>query len=107
MGHLALQSIAYESRLATRGAVPPSAPNCHSAKKGKARTARHYPHRAGHNRICFTYVDNYAHGLITAARALVPGSTAAGKFYIVTDAETHPFPEGYLNFWDTMDEAVR
>ena len=30
----------------------------------------------GKNRICFTHVDNYAHGLIIAERALKPGSRA-------------------------------
>jgi len=59
----------------------------------------------GQNRICFTYVDNYAHGLIIAERALVKGGAACGKFYIVTDGDTHPMKEGYLNFWDTLDEA--
>jgi len=61
----------------------------------------------GTNRICFTHVDNYAHGLIIAERALKPGAAALGKFYIVTDGASHPFPEGYLNFWDTIDEAAR
>merc|ERR1719291_717729 len=61
---------------------------------------------AGMNRICFTHVDNYAHGLIIAERALHPGSPALGKFYIVTDAETHPYKEGYLYFWKAMDEAI-
>lgn len=61
----------------------------------------------GKNRICFTHVDNYAHGLIIAERALVDmRSPAAGKFYIVTDAETHPHKEGYLIFWETLDEAA-
>lgn len=57
--------------------------------------------------MCFTHVDNYAHGLIIAERALKPGAAALGKFYIVTDGASHPFPEGYLNFWDTIDEAAR
>lgn len=60
----------------------------------------------GCNRICFTHVDNYAHGLIIAERALYCGSPALGGFYIVTDAETHPHKEGYLNFWDTIEEAA-
>ena len=60
----------------------------------------------GTNRICFTHVDNYAHGLIIAERALRPGSAALGQFYIVTDGATHPHPDGYLNFWDTIDEAA-
>jgi len=60
----------------------------------------------GRNRICFTHVDNYAHGLIIAERALTKGSAACGKFYIVTDGATHPHKEGYLYFWDVMDEAA-
>ena len=49
----------------------------------------------GKNKVCFTHVDNYAHGLIIAERALKPGSNVLGKFYIVTDGDTHPFSEGY------------
>ena len=56
-------------------------------------------------RICFTHVDNYAHGLIIAERALKPGSKALGGFYIVTDGESHPYREGYLYLWDAMEEA--
>jgi len=59
----------------------------------------------GRNRICFTHVDNYAHGLIIAERALKPGSKALGGFYIVTDGDTHPHREGFLYFWDVMEEA--
>lgn len=59
----------------------------------------------GRNRICFTHVDNYAHGLIIAERALHKGSKALGKFYIVTDGETHPHAEGYGYFWDVIEEA--
>merc|ERR1719331_900948 len=61
---------------------------------------------AGRNRICFTHVDNYAHGLIIAENALFKGSPALGKFYIVTDGATHPHPEGYLYFWDVLEEAA-
>ena len=61
----------------------------------------------GKNRICFTHVDNYCHGLIIAERALKPGSKAAGKFYIVTDGNTHPNGEQYLIFWEILDEAVK
>lgn len=62
----------------------------------------------GDNRICFTHVDNYAHGLILAERALTsPEAPAAGKFYIVTDGASHPDPRGCANFWDAMDEAGR
>ncbi len=61
---------------------------------------------AGTNRVCFTHVDNYAHGLIIAERALYKGSPALGKFYIVTDGDTHPAPEGYALFWRVVDDAV-
>ena len=37
----------------------------------------------GENRICFTYIDNYAHGLIIAEKALYPGSAALGRAEIV------------------------
>ena len=60
----------------------------------------------GRNRVCFTHVDNYAHGLIIAERALVPGGRALGKFYIVTDGNTHPDPRGFGLFWEVIDEAV-
>jgi nucleoside-diphosphate-sugar epimerase len=45
----------------------------------------------GKNRICFSHVDNYCHGLIIGERALYKGSPALGNFYIVTDGDTHPF----------------
>ncbi|KAG8460463.1 hypothetical protein KFE25_013113 [Diacronema lutheri] len=60
----------------------------------------------GLNRICFSHVDNYSHGLIIAERALRPGSAALGKFYIVTDGDTHPHPDGYALFWPELDRAV-
>ncbi|RHY22636.1 hypothetical protein DYB32_009448 [Aphanomyces invadans] len=60
----------------------------------------------GYNKVCFTHVDNYAHALIIGERALYPGSPALGKFYIATDGDTHPFPEGYTYFWKTVDEVV-
>ena len=60
----------------------------------------------GKNRICFTHVDNYAHGLILAERALTKGSNVLGSFYIVTDGATHPHPEGYLYFWDVIEHAA-
>merc|ERR1719238_860445 len=62
---------------------------------------------AGKNRICFTHVDNYCHGLIIAERTLKPGSRSAGKFYIVTDGKTHPNGEQYLVFWEILDEACK
>lgn len=61
----------------------------------------------GYNRICFTHVDNYCHGLIIAEKALYPDSPALGQFYIVTDGKTHPNGEQYLNFWKVLDEAVK
>ncbi|KAJ1631963.1 NAD(p)-dependent steroid dehydrogenase-like protein [Pavlovales sp. CCMP2436] len=60
----------------------------------------------GQNRICFSHVDNYAHGLIIAERVLYPGSPALGKFYIVTDGDSHPMKEGYALFWPELDRAV-
>lgn len=60
----------------------------------------------GLNRICFTHVDNYCHGLILAERALYKDSPVLGKFYIVTDGRTHPNGEQYLLFWKILDEAV-
>eukprot|EP00584_Thalassiosira_punctigera_P008101 CAMPEP_0172541186 /NCGR_PEP_ID=MMETSP1067-20121228/12033_1 /TAXON_ID=265564 ORGANISM="Thalassiosira punctigera, Strain Tpunct2005C2" /NCGR_SAMPLE_ID=MMETSP1067 /ASSEMBLY_ACC=CAM_ASM_000444 /LENGTH=406 /DNA_ID=CAMNT_0013327171 /DNA_START=39 /DNA_END=1259 /DNA_ORIENTATION=+ len=60
----------------------------------------------GYNRICFTHVDNYCHGLIISEKALYPDSPALGKFYIVTDGKTHPNGEQYLIFWKILDEAV-
>lgn len=60
----------------------------------------------GHNRICFSHVDNYCHGLILGEPALYPGSPALGKFYIVTDGATHPDPRGCVDFWVALDEIV-
>jgi nucleoside-diphosphate-sugar epimerase len=61
---------------------------------------------AGRNRICFTHVDNYAHGLIAAQRALTgPTAACAGRFFIVTDGATHPDPRGCVSLWDTLEEA--
>jgi len=60
---------------------------------------------SGENRICFTHVDNYAHALVIAERALYPGSRALGQFYIVTDGATHPSPEGHALLWRVIDEA--
>jgi len=73
-----------------------------AAMSGKLRVFGH-----GHNRICFTHVDNYCHGLIVAETSLYPGSPALGKFYIVTDGTTHPKGEQYLIFWEILDEAVK
>jgi len=60
----------------------------------------------GKNRVCFTHVDNYCHGLILGELALFPGSPALGKFYIVTDGDTHPYQAGYAHLWESLDEAV-
>jgi len=57
----------------------------------------------GLNRICFSHVDNYCHGLILGEAALYEGSPALGKFYIVTDGNTHPDPRGCCVFWREMD----
>eukprot|EP00415_Alexandrium_ostenfeldii_P000258 UN0258 len=60
----------------------------------------------GRNRVCFTHVDNYCHGLILGEKALYKGSPALAKFYICTDAATHTHPEGYCVFWEELDKAV-
>lgn len=60
----------------------------------------------GMNKVCFTHVDNYAHGLILGEQALYKGSPALGKFYIVTDGSTHTQPEGYGYFWKEIEKAV-
>lgn len=61
----------------------------------------------GMNRVCFTHVDNYCHGLICGEKALYKGSPALGKFYIVTDGRTHPSPRGYAHFWQVLDEPIK
>lgn len=53
---------------------------------------------SGKNKVSFTFVDNYCHGLIIAEEALYPGSPALGQFYIVTD-------DGYELFWEALDRA--
>lgn len=70
-----------------------------------AGTGRMRVFGAGENKICFTHVDNYCHGLILGAKALYPGSPALGKFYIVTDGSTHPHKEGYAKFYQSYDEV--
>jgi nucleoside-diphosphate-sugar epimerase len=52
----------------------------------------------GKNRIAFTHVDNYCHGLCLGARALYKGSPALGQFYICTDGD-------YQIFWDVISDA--
>jgi len=71
-----------------------------------AETGRLRVMGSGQNRICFTHVDNYCHGLILGEAALYRGSVANGEFYIVTDGDTHPYPEGYALFYDALDEAA-
>jgi len=53
----------------------------------------------GTNRVSFTHVDNYCHGLILGAEALYPESPALGRFYIVTD-------HGPQVLWDALDDAI-
>lgn len=61
----------------------------------------------GHNRVCFTHVDNYCHGLILGEQALEhKNSPAAGRFYVVTDGATHPDRRGFAEFWKVVNEAV-
>mmetsp|Transcript_9734 Transcript_9734/g.21790 ORF Transcript_9734/g.21790 Transcript_9734/m.21790 type:complete len:404 (+) Transcript_9734:27-1238(+) len=60
----------------------------------------------GQNRVCFSHVDNYCHGLILAERALQKGAEILGQFYICSDAATHPHPEGYCIFWDELEKAI-
>lgn len=35
-----------------------------------------------------------------------PGSPSLGKFYVVTDGDTHTYPEGWGYFWDEVDKSV-
>ena len=59
------------------------------------------------NKVCFTHVDNYCHGLILAESNLRNRrSPIAGKFYIVTDGDTHTFKEGYGYMWKEIDKAI-
>ena len=51
-------------------------------------------------------MDNYCHGLILGEPALYAGSPALGRFYIVTDGQTHPDPRGCVEFWRALDEQV-
>ncbi|CAK0909430.1 unnamed protein product [Prorocentrum cordatum] len=34
------------------------------------------------------------------------GHPALGKFYIATDGDTHPHPEGYCVFWEHIDSVI-
>lgn len=53
----------------------------------------------GLNRISFSHVENYCHGLILGHEALYEGSPALGRFYVVTDGPP-------IQFWKVLDEAV-
>eukprot|EP00933_Yihiella_yeosuensis_P050477 TRINITY_DN48269_c0_g1_i1.p1 TRINITY_DN48269_c0_g1~~TRINITY_DN48269_c0_g1_i1.p1 ORF type:complete len:422 (-),score=58.77 TRINITY_DN48269_c0_g1_i1:205-1470(-) len=72
-----------------------------TAATGKLRVFGH-----GQNKVCFTHVDNYCHGLILGERALYKGSPALGQFYICTDAETHPYAQGYALLWEEIDRFI-
>ncbi|CAM9159661.1 unnamed protein product [Ascophyllum nodosum] len=52
----------------------------------------------GKNKVSFTYIDNYCHGLILGYDALYKDSPALGNFYIVTDG-------GWQYFWRVLDGA--
>ncbi|KAI9006979.1 sterol-4-alpha-carboxylate 3-dehydrogenase, decarboxylating [Hyaloraphidium curvatum] len=51
------------------------------------------------NKVSFTHVDNYSHGLILGGEALYDGSPALGKFYMITDGPA-------ANFWETVDRVA-
>jgi nucleoside-diphosphate-sugar epimerase len=53
----------------------------------------------GRNKISVCYVDNYCHGLLCGADALVKDSPALAKFYIITDGDP-------VYFWYMLNEAV-
>ncbi|CAM9764477.1 unnamed protein product, partial [Phaeothamnion confervicola] len=53
----------------------------------------------GQNRVAFTHVDNYCHGLMLGHDALYKGSPALGQFYIVTDGD-------FQLFWRVLDQAA-
>ena len=40
------------------------------------------------------------------ALKLQPGSLVQGQFYVVTDGDSHPCPQGYALFWPALDEMV-
>ena len=54
---------------------------------------------SGQNQISVCYVDNYCHGLLCGADALVKDSPALGQFYIITD--TTP-----VYFWKIINQAA-
>merc|ERR1719401_1758153 len=61
---------------------------------------------SGKNRVGYTHVDNYCHGLVIAEKQLHKDSKALGKFYVCTDGATHPDPRGFSMFWQELDKAV-
>eukprot|EP00940_MAST-03C_sp_MAST-3C-sp2_P002412 g2412.t1 len=77
-----------------------------AAGSGKLRVFAKASTGWGMNKVCFTHVDNYCHGLILAERALKRKSPVAGNFYIVTDAHTHTHSEGYGYMWKEIDKAI-
>lgn len=54
---------------------------------------------SGNNKISVCYNDNYCHGLMCGADALVPKSPVLGKFYIITDDHD-------VYFWKFINEAI-
>lgn len=76
------------------------------AGSGKLRVFSKKATGYGKVRISMTYVDNYCHGLMLAAHALTPESDCKGKFYMITDGKLHPHTEGYVYFWDILDEMI-
>jgi len=77
-----------------------------AAGSGKLRIFAKSSTGWGRNKVCFTHVDNYCHGLILAEKALKRKSPVAGQFYIVTDGDTHTHKEGYGLFWEELDHVV-
>lgn len=53
----------------------------------------------GENSISVCYVDNYCHALMLAEKAMVPGATALGRYYVITD-------DKHVNLWRFIDSAV-
>jgi nucleoside-diphosphate-sugar epimerase len=61
----------------------------------------------GNNKVCMTHVDNYCHGLILSEKTLYKDSPTLGKFYIVSDGETHDDSRGFNVFWDVLDDMIQ
>eukprot|EP00511_Aplanochytrium_stocchinoi_P000379 CAMPEP_0204823510 /NCGR_PEP_ID=MMETSP1346-20131115/1596_1 /ASSEMBLY_ACC=CAM_ASM_000771 /TAXON_ID=215587 /ORGANISM="Aplanochytrium stocchinoi, Strain GSBS06" /LENGTH=414 /DNA_ID=CAMNT_0051950183 /DNA_START=83 /DNA_END=1327 /DNA_ORIENTATION=+ len=77
-----------------------------AAAGGKLRVFASSGTGYGLNKVCFTHVDNYCHGLIITEKAMFPGSNALGKFYIISDGATHTHKEGYVYFWKELDKII-